>query len=305
MVDFPNHKKSKDGKMAECKDCHNERHKAYYKTHCDEDTKARRRKSARDYAATHKEKRAANQRAYLKRNRDAVNERLRQSYAENKDVYNERSRKYREENKDKIKQINKNYYKENIDKISEYHRSYAQGEGRQKIADYKKAYYEKNKEQIQEYKKQHHIKNRDRDNAKANEYRIKNKESLNAKSVERRKVSAYDRIAHNLRTRIGSVISGRSKGGRLNLLLGCDVLSFIKHLESQFEAGMTMSNYGRGKYCWSIDHIVPLACFNLEDEEDVKRAFHWSNCRPMWVSENASKGSTYNGKKYYRNKSQK
>lgn len=53
---------------------------------------------------------------------------------------------------------------------------------------------------------------------------------------------------------------------------------------------MSWENYGKGKDCWSIDHIIPCALFDLMKPEHQKRCFHYSNTKPMWHFENCSKG---------------
>lgn len=70
----------------------------------------------------------------------------------------------------------------------------------------------------------------------------------------------------------------------------------IKHLESQFTEGMSWKNYGfRG---WHIDHIKPVASFNItsSDCKDFKDCWSLSNLRPLWAKDNISKGSRWEGK---------
>ena len=50
---------------------------------------------------------------------------------------------------------------------------------------------------------------------------------------------------------------------------------------------MTLENYGS---VWQIDHCLPIASFNLLDEKETKKCFNWINLRPMYCSENISKG---------------
>ena len=40
---------------------------------------------------------------------------------------------------------------------------------------------------------------------------------------------------------------------------------------------------------WQIDHRLPIASFNLLNENDMKRCFNWVNLRPMYSNENNSK----------------
>ena len=51
---------------------------------------------------------------------------------------------------------------------------------------------------------------------------------------------------------------------------------------------MTWDNYTyNGRH---IDHITPIASFDLTKEDDQKKCFHYTNCRPLWRKENQSKG---------------
>jgi len=68
-------------------------------------------------------------------------------------------------------------------------------------------------------------------------------------------------------------------------LLGCSVNDLKTHLESQFTECMTWENYGE----WHIDHIRPCASFNLEDPEEQKKCFHWTNLQPLWAKDNLAK----------------
>ena len=46
---------------------------------------------------------------------------------------------------------------------------------------------------------------------------------------------------------------------------------------------MTLENYGS---VWQIDHCLPIASFNLLDENEMKKCFNWINLRPMYSNEN-------------------
>lgn len=49
---------------------------------------------------------------------------------------------------------------------------------------------------------------------------------------------------------------------------------------------MTWDNYG---IYWNIDHIKPISSYNLQNEEEAKKAFNWKNTWAMISSENFSK----------------
>lgn len=58
-------------------------------------------------------------------------------------------------------------------------------------------------------------------------------------------------------------------------------------MERQFKPGMSWDNYGQ--YGWHIDHIKPLARFDLRDPVQVKQAWHYTNLQPLWWHENLAK----------------
>ena len=46
------------------------------------------------------------------------------------------------------------------------------------------------------------------------------------------------------------------------------------------------------KKCFHIDHVRPISSFDLSDPESQYDAFHWSNCAPLLISKNLTKGAT-------------
>lgn len=76
-------------------------------------------------------------------------------------------------------------------------------------------------------------------------------------------------------------------------LLGCSIPEFRRHIESQFDEGMSWKNHGvyknGGPRRWHIDHIRPCRSFNLLDENEQKECFHFTNQQPMWALENIRK----------------
>lgn len=103
----------------------------------------------------------------------------------------------------------------------------------------------------------------------------------------RRKTDPQFRLALLIRRRLRHAIKGTAKSARTLELLGCSPERLIQHLESQFKPGMTWANQGE----WHIDHITPLASFDLSDPEQQRMACHWSNLQPLWADENIRKGA--------------
>lgn len=78
------------------------------------------------------------------------------------------------------------------------------------------------------------------------------------------------------------------KDGATTELLGCSWDQYFGHLEINFEDGMTWDNYGT---MWEVDHVRPIASFNLSDPAQQRKAFHWKNTCPLWKVENRRKGA--------------
>ncbi len=95
------------------------------------------------------------------------------------------------------------------------------------------------------------------------------------------------RIRHNLRRRIHSALQRNTKSLGTAALIGCGIDDLRAHLERQFKPGMNWKNYSyRG---WHIDHIKPIASFDLSDTEQQKVCFHYTNLQPLWAKENRDK----------------
>ncbi len=97
------------------------------------------------------------------------------------------------------------------------------------------------------------------------------------------------RIKCHLRGRIRElVVLGRAaRGLSKSKLVGCTAPELTAHLEAQFVSGMTWDNYGK----WHIDHIRPLASFNLLDVDELSTSCHYTNLQPLWAEDNLKKSS--------------
>jgi hypothetical protein len=93
------------------------------------------------------------------------------------------------------------------------------------------------------------------------------------------------KLAANLRSRVASAV----KHGSAVRDLGCSIEYFREYISRQFKEGMTWENHGR--MGWHLDHIKPLASFNLSNPTECGVAMHYSNYQPLWWYENLSKGS--------------
>ena len=67
-------------------------------------------------------------------------------------------------------------------------------------------------------------------------------------------------------------------------LLGCTVAEARSYIESLWLPDMSWNNYSL--HGWHVDHIIPLNTFDLSDIEQQKKAFHYTNLRPLWSTDN-------------------
>ena len=234
-----------------------------------------------------KERRKAYKKAYHQANKDKI-----KAYKEaNKDRIKEKNKIYRESNKvkmrkkewyeahkDKLRIKYKNYYKDNKEKIIVKSKAYAKA-NKDKIFSYKKAYREVNKDKLKIEKSLYYKDNKDKINTLKKSY-CKNK----------RKTDIQFRLSCNLRSRLKSAIKGNYKAGSAVKDLGCTVEQLKQYLESKFKPGMTWDNWTVDG--WHIDHIKPLASFDLTDRNQLLEACHYTNLQPLWAKDNLSKGDS-------------
>lgn len=108
---------------------------------------------------------------------------------------------------------------------------------------------------------------------------------INADRRERLKNDINFKIAHTLRIRINKHLRNHDLSAVTEL--GCTIEELVIYLENKFKPGMTWENHSlKG---WHIDHITPLASFDLTDEIQFKQACHYTNLQPLWAKENQSK----------------
>ena len=100
---------------------------------------------------------------------------------------------------------------------------------------------------------------------------------------KRRRADINFRLSTGLRSRVCQILQW-SKSQTSFSLLSCSIEEFRKHIESQFQEGMTWENYGE----WELDHIIPIAYFR-NNNPDWKVCFHYLNYQPLWKRRNQIK----------------
>lgn len=191
-------------------------------------------------------------------------------------------------------------------------------------SDVAREYYLKNKGRILERNKRWYSDHPEHVSAKSKRYRAKHPEKVRAaekkrykdhpegkiKSAQkwyfshpetvrsaRRKRDARRRATPNgkLNMRMSSAINdslGRNFGSKRNrhweILVGYTADQLIKHIEKQFNPGMSWDNRGT---CWEIDHKIPISAFNFERPEDIdfRRCWALTNLQPLETMKNMKK----------------
>ncbi len=151
---------------------------------------------------------------------------------------------------------------------------------------------DRSKQHKHNYRQTEKVKAKERLRKNTPENKAKHKEYMKTyrKQYEnnRRRVDINFKLAHTLRKRLLSAIKINQKTGSAVRDLGCTIPEFKSYIESLFQPGMTWENHSM--HGWHIDHIIPLAAYDLTDREQFLKACHYTNLQPMWAKDNWSKG---------------
>lgn len=175
-------------------------------------------------------------------------------------------KEYRIQNKLSIQTKQKSYYQDNITSLLEKNKIYRLNNV-EKINVQRKEY--RNREEIKK-----HIKEKNK------QYLPIRKDKIKLKRV----TDVNFQISEILRSKIHKMIKG--KNTTYQDLIGCDIEFLKKWIEFRFDQVMKWNNLG--KY-WHIDHILPINKFNLENLNEQKICFHWTNLQPLISVENIRK----------------
>lgn len=173
------------------------------------------------------------------------------------------------------KSCNNQYKRDNWDKVSLSNKLWNL-ENKEKKRTYNKNYRKENKEILSLQGQEKYRKNKDYMMERSREYMNK-----------RRKSDPNFRLLCNLRTRLYHAVKENVKSARTMELLGCTIPELRKHLENQFDEGMTWDNYGK----WHIDHIIPCSAFDLSEKEQQFKCFNHTNLQPLWAEDNLKKNN--------------
>jgi hypothetical protein len=73
--------------------------------------------------------------------------------------------------------------------------------------------------------------------------------------------------------------------------LGCNSVEYYKWIEYNMDDRYNINEHGK---VWHIDHVIPLAQFDLTDQKEQLLAFNWRNTSPLEAKENLRKNKNIN-----------
>lgn len=163
----------------------------------------------------------------------------------------------------------------------------SQQSNRAKRKKYLREYTHKNREILKQYHKSYYLETRDNKRREYLRNTLVTRRLYNCQYERRKAKDPIWRLRRGLRTRLNRAIRGSYRNGSAINDLGCSIEFLKTHLETKFQTGMTWGNWGR--YGWHIDHIKPLAQFDLTKRSNIKKAVHYMNLQPLWWIDNLSK----------------
>jgi len=149
--------------------------------------------------------------------------------------------------------------------------------------------YHKNKEKRRTYQINYFNNNpekKDKQVIQTKEWLKNNPSYMNEWIKNKRNTDPSFKLNHYLSSRLHSALKGFTKSNTLTSYLGCSLLHLQQHIEKQFKDNMNWDNYGE----WHIDHIQPVSSFDLTDENQIYKCWHYTNLQPLWALDNLKKG---------------
>lgn len=191
---------------------------------------------------------------------------------------------YLDNNNETIKEKRKEYYEQNKDIISVKGKEYRSNPiVIERNIKYQKEYRINNEDQLREQKKQYTADPKNKEHKREydkihNPYRYKNNTTY--------------RITKLLRGRVRNAIKDNIKSASTMELLGCTVEELKIHLQKTADDNYPDKNFDINNYdskLWHIDHIKPCSKFNMEDPEEQKKCFHYTNLQILTAEDNLKK----------------
>lgn len=208
--------------------------------------------------------------------------------AQNKEERNAYMREWRKKNKAKISDQNKKYREAHKAEAKAYHKAW-RDKNRDHLNEQQREKYKENPQAFKERKDRYIASHIEEVKESRHRYKVENRQKYTDYQRNKRQSDPVYKFRSSF-THLMSLYR-RRKGYTGNKgtweMVGCDFDTFLAYIQGQFTEGMTIENYGHGKGCWNIDHIVPIS--TAQTDEDIERLNHYTNLRPMWATDNYRK----------------
>jgi len=123
---------------------------------------------------------------------------------------------------------------------------------------------------------------------------------LNKREADRLETDLNFKLGKKLKRRMQYELkrAGKPDTGKVKKYLGCTIQQLHHYFEQNYfqkeeNEWMSWDNHG-GERChinqtWELDHVMPVSSFDLTDEVELKKCFHWSNLQPLRWQDNMEK----------------
>ena len=150
---------------------------------------------------------------------------------------------------------------------------------------------------VNEYNKNYYTKNRDSELERRKKYNSQNRGMINEYVKNKMEIDLHFKLASYMGNRLYKAYKAQNdrKTNKTFVFLGCSHSFFKNWIFHHLYGNMTLENYCS---VWQIDDCLAVASFMLLDEIDVKKSFNCVNLRPMYCSENISKGDKIDHRLY-------
>jgi len=166
----------------------------------------------------------------------------------------------------------------------------AKVENPQKLKDQFQSYKSRNREKVLQGARNWRKNNPQKQREACVKWNTNNKDACRIHRQNARRKATLLRTLYYFKMRVRSRVNhairakGCKKSSSTRDMIGCDWATLRSYIESKFLPGMSWENKGE----WEIDHIIPLASAN--SEEEIKRLCAWNNLQPLWKEDNRRKG---------------
>ena len=136
------------------------------------------------------------------------------------------------------------------------------------------------------------IKQRKKESRKITNQKPEYKEKEKNRHLKRLKEEPSYRLRTLYRHRIHRALKDNIKLKKSIELLGCEIDFYRQYLESKFLPEMNWDNWGD---IWEIDHIIPIASFDLVELENQLKCFNYLNTQPLFKTTEIAESFGYIG----------